>query len=288
MGWFVGINTIGGELGLEKLGVRALITIVFAPFILWSAWQGGYIFLALIASIVVLGMNEFYDLAVQKVTYPARFIGIGTGIALCFLFFFNQTDVLWILFSGAFFLLVVFELFRNEVAPILNIATTLLGIFYVAFLLGFLILIRELPNELSLDYREGGNWIILMFLAVWVCDSAAYILGARFGKHRLFERVSPNKTIEGTLFGFGFALLTAFLGYLTFMRQVGLINALVVGAIFGSVGQVSDLVESLFKRDARVKDSSNIIPGHGGILDRFDSEILIAPALYFYLRFVVY
>lgn len=269
-------------MGLEKLGVRALVTVIFGPLILLSAWQGGYVFLALTASIVVLAMYEFYEMAAQKVTYPARFIGMGTGIMLCFLLFFNQTDNLWILLTAVFFLLVIFELFRNEVAPILNIATTLLGIFYVALLLGFLILIRELPNG------EGGNWIILMFLSVWVCDSAAYILGARFGKHKLLERVSPNKTIEGTVFGFGFALLTAFLCYSTFMRQLGLSHALVAGAICGSVGQVSDLVESLFKRDARVKDSSNIIPGHGGILDRFDSEILVAPALYFYLRFIVY
>lgn len=273
---------------MEKLGVRALVTVIFGPLILLSAWQGGYLFLALTASIVVLAMYEFYEMAAQKVTYPARFIGIGTGVLLCFLFFFNQTNNIWILLAGAFFLLVIFELFRNQVAPILNIATTLLGIFYVALLLGFLILIRELPNELSLDYREGGDWIILMFLSIWVCDSAAYILGVRFGKHKLFERVSPNKTIEGTLFGFVFALLTAFLCYLTFMRHVGLTHALVVGAICGSVGQVSDLVESLFKRDARVKDSSNIIPGHGGILDRFDSEILTAPVLYFFLRFIVY
>ncbi|MFQ5824987.1 MAG: phosphatidate cytidylyltransferase [bacterium] len=273
---------------LKNFGARTLITIIFGPLILLSAWQGGYIFFALTASIVILAMNEFYDLAAQKLTYPARFIGIGTGITLCFLLFLNLSQNLWILFSGAFFILVIYELFRNEVAPILNIATTLMGIFFVAFLLGFLILIRQLPYQLDLEYKEGGNWIILMFLSIWVCDSAAYIVGARFGKHKLFERVSPNKTIEGTLFGFVFALITAYLCYLTFIKQIDLINALVIGAICGSVGQVSDLVESLFKRDAQVKDSSNILPGHGGILDRFDSEILVAPAIYFYLRFIVY
>lgn len=275
-------------MALEKLGVRTLITVIFGPFIILSAWQGGYIFLALIASIVILAMNEFYDLAAQKVTSPIKTIGISTGIITCFMFFFNQTHLLWLLIAGASLVIVILELFRNEVGPILNIATTLLGILYIAFFLGFLILIRELPHQLNLDYHEGGKWVILIFLSIWICDTAAYILGARFGKHKLFERVSPNKTIEGTIFGFVFSLLTAYLCYLIFLKEIGLIHALMIGAICGSIGQVSDLIESLFKRDARVKDSSNLLPGHGGILDRFDSEILVAPVVYLFIRFIVF
>lgn len=276
-------------MGLEKFGVRTLITVIFGPLILLSAWQGGYVFFAVVASVVVLAQNEFYDLAAQKVTSPMRIIGIATGIFMCFIFFYNQTHTLWLLITGACFLIVSYELFRNEVAPILNIATTLMGIFYVALFLGFLLLIRELPHQLNLDdYRTGGKWIMLIFLSIWICDSAAYILGARFGKHKLFERVSPNKTIEGTLFGFVFALVTAYVSYLLFLNEMSLFHVLVIGGICGSLGQVSDLIESLFKRDARVKDSSNILPGHGGILDRFDSEILVAPAVYLYIRFIIY
>ena len=278
----------GGELGFEGLGVRTLITVIFGPLIILSAWRGGYIFFAVIASIVVLAMNEFYDLAVKKVTSPVRTIGIGIGIIMCFILFFNQTDVLWLLITGACLLIVIFELFRNGVGPILNIATTILGIIYVALFLGFLILIRELPYQLDLNYVEGGKWVTLIFLSIWICDSAAYILGSRFGKHKLFEKVSPNKTIEGAIFGFVFSLLTAYLCYLLFLSEMALLHALVIGGICGSLGQVSDLVESLLKRDARVKDSSNILPGHGGILDRFDSEILVAPAVYFYIRFVIF
>jgi phosphatidate cytidylyltransferase len=217
-----------------------------------------------------------------------RIIGITTGIFIGFIFFYNQTQSLWLVITVACFLIVSFELFRNEVAPILNIATTVMGIFYVALFLGFLILIRELPHQLDLDYRIGGKWVILIFVLIWICDSAAYILGTRFGKHKLLERVSPNKTIEGTLFGFAFALLTAYVFYLLFLNEMSLFDVLVIGGICGSLGQVSDLVESLLKRDARVKDSSNILPGHGGILDRFDSEILVAPAVYLYIRFIIY
>ncbi|NIR52958.1 phosphatidate cytidylyltransferase [candidate division KSB1 bacterium] len=273
---------------LRKFGVRTLVTVVVGPFIILCAWKGQYLFFALMTSIVVLGMYEFYNLSVQKVAIPERFTGIATGIGICFLFFFNQMQNVWILIAASFFLLLVLELFRNKVAPILNVATTFMGVIYVAFFLGFLILIRELGDQVGLSYEIGGELVILVFLCIWICDSAAYILGAQFGRTKLFERVSPNKTVEGTLFGFGFAVLTAYVCYLTFLTEIGLVNALTIGAICGSVGQVSDLLESLFKRDAHVKDSSNLIPGHGGILDRFDSEILAAPVVYFYLYFIVF
>jgi len=275
-------------LGLEKLGVRTLVSIFFGPLIILSAWQGGVVFLALVMSIVVLAMLEFYHMAAQKFTHPNKYIGVGTGIPLLLLFYYQQTEYVWLLFAISFFVLLTIELFRNEIAPILNVSNTLGGIFYVALLLGFLVLIREFPVGKELGYQYGGYLIILIFLAVWVCDSAAYILGSRFGRHKLFPRVSPNKTIEGTIFGFGLAVLTSYLCYLVLLKELGLVNVLMIGVICGSIGQLSDLIESLFKRDANIKDSSKIIPGHGGILDRFDSEILVAPAVYFYLRFVVF
>lgn len=275
-------------MSLDKLGIRTVISITFAPLILLSAWQGGYIFFAVVTSIVLLALNEFYDLATQKVTYPVRFFGFGVAIASCYLFFINRAEYLWILLSVTFVLLLIFELFRNEVAPILNVATTFMGVFYVAILLGFLLLIRELPDGSTFHYLLGGKWVILIFLSIWVCDSAAYMLGARLGRHKLFERVSPNKTIEGAIFGFIFALLTAYVSWLIYLHEMRLLHVLVIGGLCGTLGQISDLVESLFKRDARVKDASNLIPGHGGILDRFDSEILVAPAVFFYLRFVVF
>lgn len=273
---------------LKKLGIRTLVTVAFGPFIIFCAWKGGFLFLALITSIVILGMYEFYDLAAQKVTTPERIIGIATGTAICFLYYFDRPQNVWILLSISFLMLLIVELFRNEVGPILNVSTTFMGIMYVAFFLAYLILIREIGAHENLDYRTGGRLVVLIFLCIWICDSAAYLLGSRFGRRKLFERVSPNKTVEGTLFGFVFALATAYLAHLTFVDEIGLVHALVVGAICGSVGQLSDLLESLFKRDANVKDSSNLIPGHGGILDRFDSQILAAPAAYFYLQYFVF
>ncbi|HEX9653277.1 MAG TPA: phosphatidate cytidylyltransferase [bacterium] len=273
---------------LKKFGIRALVTIVFGPFILFCAWKGSYLFLALVTSLVVLGAGEFYGLAVKKVTNPQRILGMVASAALCLSLFFYATHYLWLVFAVLVFFSGTYELFRNAVNPILNIAATLMGVLCVALPLSFLLLIRELPNQFNFDYRHGGQIVILVFLTIWVCDTMAYVLGSQFGKHKLFERASPNKTIEGTLCGFLSAVTVAWVCQQTFLSHMRLVDVLVIGVISGSVGQMSDLLESLLKRDAGVKDSSNLIPGHGGILDRFDSEILVAPAVYVYLKLVVF
>jgi len=121
-----------------------------------------------------------------------------------------------------------------------------------------------------------------------VCDTAAYIVGSYLGKHKLIPRISPNKSIEGTVAGFFFALITAYICYITFIQGLRLQDALVIGGIAGSIGQYGDLFESMFKRDAGVKDSSHIIPEHGGILDRFDSLTLSAPVVFLYLSYCAF
>lgn len=273
---------------LKNFAIRTLVAVLFGPAILFSAWVGGKVFLGVIIAIVSLAMYEFYDLAAHKGSRPQKILGIITGVLVCYTLFRSRTDLLWVVLFVSFIVFVTVELFRNERGSILNVASTLMGVFYVAFSLGFLLLIRELPVQFNLPYDRGGDLVILTFLTIWMCDIAASILGSLFGKHKLFERVSPHKTIEGAVAGFFFATITAYLCQVTFMDHLPLLHALAIGAICGSVGQVSDLIESLFKRDAVVKDSSKIIPGHGGVLDRFDSPILAAPAVYFYLRFVAH
>ena len=124
-------------------------------------------------------------------------------------------------------------------------------------------------------YRWGGYTVISIFVMIWICDSAAYYAGSAFGKHKLFPRVSPNKSWEGTFFGFIFAVITAVAAKYIVLDYLPLGSAVIIGVIVGSVGQLGDLIESLLKRDAGVKDSSQFIPGHGGVLDRFDSLLLV-------------
>jgi len=135
------------------------------------------------------------------------------------------------------------------------------------------------------DYFSGGYLIISIFITIWICDSAAFFLGTAFGKHKLFPRVSPKKSWEGSIAGFIFALLTMIALKYIILYSFSFVDALITGIIIGSVGQIGDLVESLIKRDAGVKDSSNLIPGHGGIFDRFDSLMLSSPVIYLYLSY---
>jgi phosphatidate cytidylyltransferase len=165
---------------------------------------------------------------------------------------------------------------------------------YVGWLLLHLVLLRELPRQLSMDDALGASLVLYVIAIVWSCDTGAFLVGIAFGRHKLFPRVSPSKSIEGAVAGFLCAVGVAFAGYAWFARQEGgdifltAPQALVLGALLGIAGQLGDLVESLLKRDARVKDASSTIPGHGGVLDRFDSLLFSAPVAFYYLRNVVF
>ena len=133
----------------------------------------------------------------------------------------------------------------------------------------------------------GLTWqaylLLSMFVSVWVCDSAAYFAGRAFGKHKLFARVSPKKSWEGAIAGVIFSTLSFALLTHTFLENFPLIHGICIGLLIGIIGPIGDLCESLLKRDANIKDSSSLIPGHGGVLDRFDSIMFVAPTIYIYL-----
>ena len=234
----------------------------------------------------------------------ASFVDRGMGVALLTKLQFFLTVLLLFLV-----LALVAELFRNKGSMFVNAGYTILGVMYVGIFLGTLIGIRELfGNEFpywllrkhadvaagisdasihAMTYTWGGLTIVSILASIWVCDTAAYFGGLTMGRHKLFVRVSPNKTWEGAVCGFLGAVVTMIVAQRLFLPYMDVHQAVVVGLIVGVFGQIGDLVESQFKRDAGVKDSSNIIPGHGGILDRFDSLIFVSPIIYLYIDFVV-
>jgi phosphatidate cytidylyltransferase len=185
---------------------------------------------------------------------------------------------------------------------------TVFGALYVSFFFGTLVGIRELfipedfpvylhfpvtgvdtpPAIVETIYGWGGYTVIVIFAAIWACDSAAYFAGVGFGRHKLFERVSPKKTWEGAIAGCVAAVVAFLAGKFLALPYLTAGQAVLCGGLVGVFGQLGDLVESLLKRDAGVKDSSSLIPGHGGVLDRFDSLMYVSPILYFYLDFVVF
>jgi len=232
------------------------------------------------------------------------FVERGGGIALL-----TKLQMLVTVLFLSLVLILLIELFRNKGSLFLNAGYTILGVVYVGLFLGALIGIRELfgnefphwllqrhiggttgisdPSIHATTYAWGGLTIISIFASIWICDTAAYFGGLAMGRHKLFERVSPNKTWEGALWGFVGAVLTMVAAQKFLIPYLELHQAIMIGLIIGVFGQIGDLVESLFKRDAGVKDSSNIIPGHGGVFDRFDSLIFVSPILYLYIDFVV-
>jgi phosphatidate cytidylyltransferase len=130
----------------------------------------------------------------------------------------------------------------------------------------------------------GKKWLVFLYLVIWASDTGAYYVGTAFGKHRLYEKISPKKSVEGLLGGVLASVLVAVLCKLWLVPSLGIIEAAVLGAVLALAGTAGDLSESLIKRSAGVKDSGTIIPGHGGILDRMDSMLFAAPVLFFYLR----
>ncbi len=273
----------------RNLGQRVIVGVIFIPVILFASWYGKQAFLLLLEVIIGVALIEFYDLAKNKNVQPQREVGILGGLGLVPLMYSGNADKVWLLFMSMVVLLLLIELFRKPSpngSPLLNVATTVFGAAYVAGLLSFLMLIREMPRVTGGDYAHTGTWLVMIFVTIWICDTAAYFVGLGFGKHKLYERVSPKKTWEGAIGGLIFAVLAALACHATFVKGLRVIDAAIIGVLAGTVGQMSDLVESLFKRDAGVKDSSVLIPGHGGILDRFDSEMLVAPLVYFYLLVV--
>jgi len=275
-------------LEFKNLGSRVIVAIFGAPLIILLILKGGIPFVILVLIINLVAQFEFYKLNETKKMLPLKIVGsIGT-IAITILFYKFGIEKIWIIIFPLFYFALLIELFRNKASSTLNLASTVWGLFYPAAFFGFMILIRELPNELGSEYQLGGRWLLLMLIIIWICDTAAYFIGKTIGKHKLFFRVSPNKTVEGAVAGLIFSFITAYIFHLTYIKDLTLSQCMVIAFIAGTMGQIGDLIESLFKRDAGVKDSSNLLPGHGGMLDRFDAPLFVAPLVYFYLKLIVF
>ncbi len=257
--------------------------------ILWSKWS----FAALLLAIIVGGQIEFYRMAQKAGYWPQRAMGVASGIlifivAFALMWLFDKSSELdsrYLMITGGLVLYIILllplmficELFRKSATPIANIATSLMGVVYVAMPLSLLLFI-----PLLLGGGEWKPWTLLFYIfIIWANDVFAYLFGITLGKHRLFERISPKKSWEGFVGG----LIGAMgMGYLaaTIMGgdHIEWIGMALIAAITGVFG---DLVESLFKRSVDVKDSGQVIPGHGGWLDRFDALLLSVPFAFIYL-----
>lgn len=296
---------------MSNLAQRVLVGVVAIPIILALCLAGGPYFFGFVAIVSAVALREFYGLAAAKGAKPLLAAGIVAGFVINLSFFVQwpmQPPLLVVTMIAAVVLCSLWELFRNDGSPLLNLSATFMGLLYVSLLFGTLIGIRQLfvPGAIPLArilewgaipaasadtaqiHRWGGYLVISVLVMIWICDSAAFHVGAPLGKHKLFPRVSPQKSWEGAIAGFVLAIAAAVAAKYIVLTFLPLGSAIVIGAIVGTIGQLGDLVESLLKRDAGVKDSSALIPGHGGALDRFDSILLVSPCVYLYLQYVLF
>ncbi len=254
---------------------RVLSSIILIPILYVIVWKlPPFYFTGLVAVAAGIGQYEFYRLAAGRGIKPLAGVGIALGVLLV-LIFPGMNGIVYM--TLCLFLITLTRLFlpRPTEGALEDISATVLGIFYVAMLFGFQLAI----------YREvdGKRWLAFLYLLIWASDIGAYYIGTSLGKHKLYPKISPKKSVEGLIGGMLAAAGAALLCRAWFLPGIDVLEAAVLGLVLAVVGTLGDLVESLFKRDAGVKDSGNLIPGHGGILDRMDSMLFAAPVLYYYL-----
>lgn len=262
---------------------RSIVSTLGIPGILLFIWAGDIWFALFILAVMVLALFEYYQIAKLKEIQPIIWIGLLASFLIAYFYYYQPNiDIIYV-FSIiiAFIITTLFiELFRKKPNPTENFNITLGGILYVPLLVGTLIGIR------NFDTDHATNFTFALFLSIWICDSAAYIAGKKFGKKKIYPRASPNKTVVGSVAGLIFAFITYIvmdkIGFIKF--DLDITQIIILSVISGIFGQTGDFAESLFKRDAKVKDSGVILLGHGGVLDRFDSLIIASPLVYIFLN----
>ncbi len=267
--------------------IRVLTAIVFAVVLIGGTLWHPLSFFAVFFTVVILGLFEFFRLLRVAKIEPQYITGILLGVVIFtgnFLFANKLVDFkIFLLVIPILTAIMIIELYREKENPFSNIAFTIFGASYIS--IPFAILSWFVFNPV---YPESYYPMVLIgfFLLIWANDSGAYIVGSLIGRNKLFERISPKKTWEGFIGGGIFSLLVAWL-ISFYVTEISLIDWIVIALITFVFGTFGDLIESLLKRMVKVKDSGNILPGHGGILDRFDSIIVAAPMVFIYLMIVL-
>ncbi|MCD6117668.1 phosphatidate cytidylyltransferase [bacterium] len=274
-------------MNVKDFTTRFLVALFGIPVIFIAALIGKEVFLIFVDIVMLAALVEFYLMVKNIGVFPQTAGGVIFLLLSSLDIYFYHGRSLLLLLIFFIILTLLSELLSNNINKAENAAWTITGAVYVGLLMFFLQL-RDIPEHFNIPYITGGKIIIVIFSIIWTCDTAAYIFGSSFGKHKLASKISPKKTVEGAVAGLITGTgMTILLGYLL-LPELILINYIIIGIIIGIFGQLSDLVESMFKRAAGVKDSSNLLPGHGGMLDRFDNPILSVPVIYAYLMLFVF
>ncbi len=272
---------------MKELGLRISTGLVFLVVVIGCIIWNPYSLASLFYVVGVLGMLEYYGLVKTGGAHPQLTLGIITGTVLYVSIEMVKLNIMptaAIALSIPFFVAIfVHELYRQRPDPFTNIAHTIIGIIYIMAPLALLNVFTY--TEIVSEYHP--EVVLGFFVMLWLNDTGAYVFGRLLGKHKLFPRVSPNKTWEGTIGG-GLAAIGGGLIISIYYTEYDIITWIILGVIISISASLGDLVESLLKRSLQVKDSSNLLPGHGGILDRFDGVLLASPMVFTYLMLFVH
>jgi phosphatidate cytidylyltransferase len=287
------------QIFLRRLSSTVVLwSIILAGLFFGNKIISDYVFLSLIVLLAASGLMEFYEIAAKRNLVCFKYCGLIGGVLLMVGTFYNLTGKLGMNnsparvndFETSFLILFVLGLCvrqfvaRNNTTGIVTIGTTLFGLMYVPWLLNFI-------QKINFFHDVDGHYYLLYFVVITkFSDTGAYAVGSLIGRHKMIPRISPGKTWEG-FFGAIAVSTAASLLFVHFARDkmpaMNWQHAVILGVVLSITAVIGDLIESLFKREAGVKDSGAFFPGIGGILDLLDSLLFNAPIMYLYLRHVL-
>ena len=261
-----------------KSNNRYLGAAMIAPFIIFL-FLGGIYLKGFVFALSIVALWEFYNAVKEKNFKPVKSV-VYILLIIYYLINHNFELMMYVLVAASFLLLILPVI--NLEYTFIDVSLTLLGFIYCGILFGFIY---------GINAKPAGEFLVwIIFIGSWLSDTAAFYSGKLFGKHKLSPKVSPKKTIEGSIGGLiGAIIFTGIYGIIVqrYTNIMPVYNYFIIGALCGIFGQLGDLVASSIKRYVGIKDYSNLIPGHGGILDRFDSIIFSATAIFYYLTFII-
>jgi len=266
----------------EKMLPRIISAIVGILMMGYLINAGGWRYLLSVMLLNLIAIYElhaaFKEIDIHTRLVPSCLIAIMLQLAVNFL---SEYNFMFIPFSIVLMLIFIFtySIINNGKNHIIDVSFTMFSFVYTTILFMYFLLARHLNNGVLIVW-----WI---FVTTWLCDTGAFFIGLRFGRRKLVPNISPHKTIEGSIGGIIFSSLGSFLFTRILLSYVKPVDALLIGVIVGIFSQIGDLSASLIKRYCKIKDFSNIIPGHGGILDRFDSALFSFPVAYYYILFFI-
>jgi phosphatidate cytidylyltransferase len=274
----------------KALAIRTLVGVILIPVVLAVTYAGGPVFALFVGGLAAVGSFELFALASKSGFRPGRVVGVLGSAAVAAACYSEDPVLPALIFMAGTVVVVVERMVRSTRERYLSdAAVTALALAYPGWLLGSFVWLRNPPSGVVPGIQSGRleTGVVLVYLVLivtWSYDSIAYLSGSALGRHKLLSRISPSKTVEGTAGGLLGSAAAALVCRAAFASFLGLGEAVILGLALGAAAQIGDVVESMFKRSAGAKDSSNLIPGHGGFLDRVDSLLFTGPVFFIYAR----